>query len=93
MKIVPLAQVKNQFSAYIKECQKSPVIITKNGKAVAVLAGISGGDDIDRVLLAHNPRFIQLLEEAYRNVQETGGIKNEDFWKEVKLRRARKKAA
>ncbi len=93
MKIVPLAQVKDQFSAYIKESQKSPIIVTKNGKPVAVLTGISSEDDIDSVLLANNARFIQLLEEARERVQRTGGIKGEAFWKEVKRRRAKNKAA
>ncbi len=92
MKIAPLAEIKNKFSAYVEACKESPVVVTKNGKPVAMLIPIQDEDDLDSMLLAHNPRFIRLLEEAYRNVQETGGIKSEDFWKEVKRRRAKKKA-
>ena len=36
-------------------------------------------DDLDSLLLAHNPRFIQLLEEARRRVQISGGVSLTDF--------------
>ena len=37
MKIAPVADVKARFSAYLKRCEDGPVIITKNGRPVAVL--------------------------------------------------------
>ena len=38
MKIAPVADVKARLSAYLEECEtEGPVIITRNGKAVAVL--------------------------------------------------------
>ena len=38
MKIASLAEVKSKFSTYLKEAKESgPVIITRNGKAVAVI--------------------------------------------------------
>ncbi len=86
MKIAALATVKDQLSAYIQASQTSPVIITKNGKPVALLTGISDEDDLDSLLLAHNRRFLQILEEARERVKRTGGVKSEDFWKEVERR-------
>jgi antitoxin (DNA-binding transcriptional repressor) of toxin-antitoxin stability system len=37
MNIAPLADVKARFSAYIKQLKKAPVIVTKNGRPVAVM--------------------------------------------------------
>jgi prevent-host-death family protein len=38
MRIAPLADVKARLSAYLDECGvEGPVVITRNGKAVAVL--------------------------------------------------------
>jgi len=38
MRIAPLADVKARLSAYLEECAtEGPVIITRNGRAVAVL--------------------------------------------------------
>ena len=47
MKIAAFARVEDQFSAYVQESQASPVIITKNGKPVALLTGIRDEDDLD----------------------------------------------
>jgi prevent-host-death family protein len=93
MKIAPLAQVKDHFSAYIQECQESPVVVTKNGKPVALLTAIKDDDDLDSLLLANNRRFLALLEKGYRSVKETGGIPSKEFWARVKRRRTRKKIA
>ena len=91
MKIAPLAQVKDQFSAYIVASQKSPVIITKNGKPVALLTGLNEDDDLDTLVLAHNPRFMQILEDARTRVCRTGGIKSANFWKQVAQRHKSKR--
>jgi hypothetical protein len=36
-------------------------------------------DDLDRLLLVHNPRFLQLLEEARQRVRMTGGVPLDEF--------------
>ena len=64
MKTVAITTVKDQLSAYVREAQTSPVINTKNGKHIAMLTGIRNEDDLDSLLLANNPRFLQILEEA-----------------------------
>ncbi len=38
MRIAPIADVKARLSAYLHECgTEGPIVITRNGKAVAVL--------------------------------------------------------
>ncbi|MGB8647226.1 MAG: type II toxin-antitoxin system Phd/YefM family antitoxin [Anaerolineae bacterium] len=93
MKIVSLAAVKDQFSAYVKESQTTPIVVTKNGKPVALLTGIEDRDDLDVLLLVHNPRFVELIEQARARVRRTGGVKSDEFLTEVKRHRSRKKAA
>lgn len=74
MKIAPLAEVKDRFSAYIDESRESPVIVTRNGRPVAMIVAIQDEDDLDAMLLVHNTRFVQLLEEARQRVHVGGGI-------------------
>lgn len=83
MKIAPLAEVKDRFSAYIDESRESPVVVTRNGRPVAMIISIADEDDLDSLLLAHNPRFVQLLEEARRRVQTNGGISLADFRRQL----------
>lgn len=86
MNIAPLADVKARFSAYIKQLQTSPVIITKNGKPVAVMMGISDEDDLERVMLAVSPKFQALLDKAEKRIQETGGISHDDVWSQIEAK-------
>jgi prevent-host-death family protein len=74
MKIAPLAEVKDHFSAYIDESRESPVVVTRNGRPVAMIISIDDEDDLDSLLLAHNPRFVQLLEAARQRVHVAGGV-------------------
>ncbi len=83
MKIAPIAEIKAQFSAFVKASEEGPVIVTKNGKPVAVLLAISDEDEIERLWLGYSKKFRALLEAAEQRIQETGGIRHEDFWKAI----------
>ena len=83
MTIASLAQVKAKFSAYIQVCITSPVVVTKNGKPTAVLVAVADQDELDSILLACSPRFQKLLERSNRQIDKTGGIPHDEFWKRV----------
>ncbi len=83
MKIVPLSQVKDHFSAYINESRESPIVVTRNGRPVAMIIAIEDGADLDNLLLVHNQRFVQLLEEARERVRVTRGISLAEFRNEI----------
>src|SRR5271170_293004 len=84
MKIASVADVKARLSAYLKESQKGPVVVTRNGKAVAVLLAVTDEDELERLILAHSPKFQTLLDKSRRQIEQTGGIPHEQFWREVK---------
>src|SRR5215471_2695970 len=83
MKNASVADVKARFSAYLKETQEGPVIVTRNGKAVAVLLAVTDEDELERLVLAHSPKFQAILDKSRRQIEETGGIPHDVFWKEV----------
>jgi prevent-host-death family protein len=83
MKIAPIAEVKARFSAYVKESAEGPVVVTRNGRPVAVLLAVEDEDDLERLILAHSPKFQALLDAAEQRIRETGGIRHENFWNVV----------
>src|SRR6266480_1071148 len=85
MKIAPVADVKARLSAYLDETREGPVIVTRNGKAVAVLLAVTDEDELERLVLAHSPKFQALLDRSRRQIEETGGIPHEQFWREVQV--------
>jgi prevent-host-death family protein len=86
MKIASVADVKARLSAYLNETQQGPVIITRNGKAVAVLLAVTDEDELERLVLAHSPKFQALLDKSRRQIEDTGGITHDVFWREVAAR-------
>ncbi len=83
MKIAPVADVKARFSAYLKESKEGPVIVTRNGKPVAVLISMEDEEELERIILAYSPKFRSLLEKSKNQIQDRGGIPHQDFWKEL----------
>ena len=93
MRIAPLADVKARLSAYLDECgHEGPVVITRNGKAAAVLLVPFDDDDLERVMLARSPRFHSLLNRSRRSMRAGKGLSERDFWAAVR-KRGRKRAA
>ncbi len=83
MKIASIADVKAKLSGYIKESEQGPVIVTKNGRPVAVLLSVSDEEEIERLILAYSPKFQGLLATAQQQVLDGQGIKHDAFWQEM----------
>jgi prevent-host-death family protein len=83
MKIASVADMKARLSAYLKATEEGPVVVTRNGKPVAVLLGIEDEDELERLVLAYSKRFRSVLEVARQQIREGGGIPHEQFWQEV----------
>ena len=90
MRIVPLADAKARLSAYVDECTtEGPLIITRNGKPVAVLLAPADEDDLDSLMLARSPRFQALLNKSRRSIAAGKGLARDEFWKAVHARRGK----
>jgi prevent-host-death family protein len=83
MKIASVAEVKARLSSYLKASASGPVVVTRNGKAVAVLLGVDDDDELERLLFAHSPKLRAILDAADRRVDEGSGIDHDEFWQQV----------
>lgn len=83
MKIAPVAEVKAQFSQYLDEAQAGPVVVTRNGRPIAVITGVDDPGDLESLVLAHTPRFRRLVEDAQRRIADAGGMPHDEFWSAV----------
>jgi prevent-host-death family protein len=83
MRIASVADVKAKFSGYLKMSERGPIVVTKNGKPVAVLLSVSDEEEIERLALAYSPKFQRILEVAEQQIREGKGATHEDFWREI----------
>jgi len=83
MRIASVADVKAKFSGYIKESRQGPVVVTKNGKPIALLLSVTDEEEIERLILAYSPKFQAMLQVSEQQIREGKGIKHADFWRDV----------
>ncbi|NJO44115.1 MAG: type II toxin-antitoxin system Phd/YefM family antitoxin [Cyanobacteria bacterium RU_5_0] len=84
MKIAPLADVKAQLSAYVEQAQnEGPIVITRNGKAVAVLIAPTDDDDLESLLLSRSPRLQAILNQSRQSIKANKGMTADAFWETV----------
>ena len=84
MKVVPLNEVKNRLSAYLELSKLEDIVVTKNGRAAAVLHGVTD-EDLEDYLFESDPRFIARIESLRQNYQREGGTSIDDVRKELRL--------
>ncbi len=92
MRIAPLADVKARLSAYLDKCgAEGPIVITRNGKAVAVLLAPDDDDDLERLMLGRSRRFQAMLNRSRHSIKHGKGLSEPAFWKAVRQRARERK--
>lgn len=91
MRIASVAEIKSQFSSFLKASEAGPIVVTRNGRPVAVIVGVQDEDEIERLLMAYSPRLQAILEASRKQIREGDVLGHEEFWREVKASRAPKR--
>ncbi len=78
VKEVPLSEVKDDLSRFLREAETQDVIITRHGKPAGVLIGFKSEDTWFDYRLEHDPRFIQRVEQTRAGFRAGRGVKLED---------------
>lgn len=79
MKEVPLSEVKDDLSKYLRLAAKEEIIITRHGKPAGLLVGFKTEDDWFDYKLEHDPRFLNRIEKARSALRRGRGVKLEEF--------------
>jgi prevent-host-death family protein len=79
VKNVPLSEVKDDLSRYLREAEKQEIVITRHGKPAGVLIGFGSEDDWFEYRLENDPRFLQRIEQARKSLSAGQGVALEDI--------------
>ena len=92
MKVASVAEVKAKLSAYLKASEQGAVVVTRNGRAIAVLVSPESEDDLERLIFAYSPRLKRLLEASNRAIESGKGVPHDVFWRDLDKSVRRKKS-
>ena len=78
MKEVPLSEIKDDLSRFLREAESQEIVITRHGKPAGVLIGFESEDDWFDYRLENDPRFLRRVERARQSLRSGRGVKIED---------------
>lgn len=64
VKQVPLSEVKDDLSRYLREAARQEILITRHGKPAGILIGFESEEDWFDYRLENDPRFLERIEKA-----------------------------
>ena len=79
VKKVPLSEIKDDLSRYLREAETQEIVITRHGKPAGVLVGFESEEDWFEYRLEHDPRFLRRVEQARNSLRAGRGISLEDL--------------
>jgi prevent-host-death family protein len=93
MKIASIAEIKAQFSAFLKASERRPVVVTRNGRPIAVIVGVQDEDEIERLLMAYSPHLRAILDRSRQQFREGEWLSEEEFWSQFEHAQRSKRSA
>ena len=93
MKIASVAEIKSQFSAFLKASEGGPVVVTRNGRPVAVIVGVQDEDEIERLLMAYSPHLRAILDRSRQQFREGKWLSEKEFWSQFEQAKPSKRPA
>ena len=75
---VPLGEMKDDLSRYLKEAANREIVITRHGKPAGVLIGFRSEDEWLDYRLENDPRFLERIAKARASLRAGRGIRLED---------------
>jgi prevent-host-death family protein len=79
MKEVPLSEIKDDLSRFLREPETQEIVITRHGKPAGVFIGFESEDDWFDYRPEHDPRFLRRIEQARNNLRTGHAVRLEDI--------------
>ena len=78
LKHVPLSEVKDDLSHYLRQAEVQDAVITRRGKPADVLIGFESEDDWIAYRLERDSRFLERISKARESLRAGEGVRLED---------------
>jgi prevent-host-death family protein len=92
MKTASATKIAAQFNDYLDASLSQPLLITRNGKPVAVLLAVQNKAEAEQLAVRRSRSLRSVFKEAHEQLQEGRGIPHDEFWRKVKQSRRTKRS-
>jgi prevent-host-death family protein len=75
---VPLSEMKDDLSRFLREAEAQEIVITRHGKPAGILIGFESDDEWFEYRLENDPRFLRRIEQARNSLRAGRGVNLED---------------
>ncbi len=82
MKTVSLEETTSSLADYTRSLGEEPVIITAQGKPVAVMIPVANAD-LETVSMSMNPKFLDIIQRSRAEYEKHGGISSEELRRQL----------
>ena len=79
MKKIPLAEIKDQLSKFLRDAEREDIVITRHGKPAGILIGFESEEDWFDYRLENDPGFLDRIDRARRGLRAGEGVRLEDL--------------
>jgi antitoxin (DNA-binding transcriptional repressor) of toxin-antitoxin stability system len=79
MKEVPLSEIKDDLSRFLREAETQEIVITRHGKPAGCSSASSRKRTGSNTASNMNPRFLRRIEQARASLRAGRGIRLEDL--------------
>ncbi len=85
MKTIEMDEATMTLADCTREVGQEPLVVTDQGKPVAVLVPLEN-TDLETASLSSNPRFLKLIERSRSRMSHEGGISSAEVRRRLGLR-------
>ena len=79
MKTIPLSEIKDDLSRFLREAEKEDIVVTRHGKPAGLLVGFASEDDWLDYRLENDPGFLERISAARESLRSGKGKKLDDI--------------
>ena len=84
MRTIELDKATAPLRTYAEGAQRELLVVTRRGKPMAAIVPV-GGYDLESLSLSTNPRFLEIIAESRKRLEEEGGISIEEVRRRLKI--------
>ena len=89
MKTASVTELNLHFNDFLAASKDGPIVVTRNGRPVAVLVGEEDGEEVERLVMAYSPRLNAKLDASLAKIKAGKGIRHEELWTRINAKTKR----